>query len=229
MITIKAYLFNPSAISFIGAIVAAIGVFLKTKRSKELVFFGALIVAIGAFWEAGQSRSFEMKVQAKDEEIKKLNDYILSTITGGDSYCCLSLSSINSVTNSARMFACHMGEYPLYDVSFRIVDLEKFEKIVKDKELTFNNIMRNDINISVGNISPGSSMVLREINLGYENEKNFNVFISSRNGFVVQRIRLKRIGGKWVMATKVMKGDTKLYEIIDEKFPKNKDGSITWD
>jgi len=219
MINIKAYLLNPNAIIFLGVTISAIGIFWKARRSKTLILIGALIIAIGAFWSEGKARKLEIELRMKNEEIEKINDYI----TGGDGFCHLSLVSINSRNNTASLVAIPMGEYPLYDVSFKIFDVNEFEKITKEQPA------KASIDIDIGNIAPGITQRVGSINLGYENEKRYNVFIFARNGFCTQWIRLKRIGGEWVMATKVTRGETKLYEKIDDRFPQDRYGNIDWD
>lgn len=223
MVNIKAYLLNPNAIVFLGVVVAAIGIFWKARRSKTLVFIGLIVVAVGAFWAAGQARKLEIKVKAKDEEIKELNNYILSTITGGDSFCRLGLVSINSRNNRASLVAIPKGEYPLYDVSFKIFDVEEFDRITSEEPA------RGSIDIDVGNVAPGITQRIGNINLGYGNEKRYNVFIFARNGSYTQWIRLKRIGREWVMATKVARGDSTLYKEIDDRYPQDRFGNIDWD
>lgn len=213
------FIYGPSAATFIGALIVAIGAFRKTKQAKIVVLIGAIIVAVGSFWSAIQSNKFE-------SELKVQNYCILSTITGGESFCRLSLVSINSSTNNALMIAIPMGEFPLYEVNFRIADLETFEKMPED--FTYDDFSKTQININVGNLSPGICKELGKLNLGTGNEKKYNVFISARNGFFTQLIRLMRIEGKWVMATKVMKGETKLWERIDSAFPKNEVGEVNW-
>jgi hypothetical protein len=223
MVNIKAYLLNPNAIVFLGVIIAAIGIFWKARRSKTLVLIGTFIVAVGAFWAAGQARKLEIEVKAKDVKIKELNNYILSTITGGDSFCRLGLVSINSRNNRASLVAIPTGEYPLYDVSFRIYDVEEFEKVTSQQPA------EPSLDFYVGNIASGITQKIGDINLGYGNEKRYNVFIFARNGSYTQWIRLKRIGGEWVMATKVAKGDTTLYKKIDDRYPQDRFGNINWD
>lgn len=213
------FIYSPAVVTFIGAIIAAIGAFNKTKQAKRIVLIGAVIVAVGSFWSAIQSNKFKA-------ELKMQNYYILSTITGGENFCRLSLVSINSITNNALMIAIPVREYPLYEVNFRIIDLAKFEKLPED--VTFEDFSRTQININVGNLSPGVCKVLDKLNLGTGNEKKYNVFMSARNGHFIQLIRLKRIEGNWVMATKIMKGDKKLWERIDDKYPKNEEGEIDW-
>jgi hypothetical protein len=223
MVNIRAFLFNPNAIVLLGVIVVAIGIFWRARRSKTLVLIGALIIAVGAFWAQGQTRKLEIKIQAKDKEIKELNDYILSTITGGDSFCRLGLVSINSRNNRASLVAIPKGEYPLYDVSFKIFDVEEFEKTTSEQPA------KPSLDFHVGNIAPGITQKTGDIYLGYGNEKRYNVFIFARNGFYTQWIRLKRIGGNWVMATKVTRGDKILYKNIDDRYPQDRFGNINWD
>jgi len=217
-VDIKYFIFSPSTVVFIGALITAIGAFWKAKQSKKVIFIGTLIVVVGAFWVAAESNKFE-------DEIKRLNNYILSTITGGDSFCRLSLVSINSSTNNALMCAIPVGEYPLYDVHFTIADLGKVEKMPDD--FTYEDFRRTVTNINVGNLA-GSCKVLGKLNLGSGDEKKYTVNIIARNGFFTQLIRLKRIEGKWIIATKVMKEEIKVWERIDSAFPRNTAGDVNW-
>jgi hypothetical protein len=57
------------------------------------------------------------------------------------------------------------------------------------------------------------------------------IFISARNGFVDQLLRARRLHGRWIFASKVMRGyknDEVLLEKIDEGFPRNKQGQVDW-
>ena len=207
---------GPSQLMLIGAII---------------VSFGGFIVAIGGFWSASETQHFQQEVKIKNAKIEELNNYVLSTITGGDSYCYLAFASINNVTNEAVILAVSQGKYPIYDAGFRVVDLEEFSKISKN-HVTFEIIQKSEQNIGIGNMSPSAAKVIGKFNLGSGNEKNYNVFISARNGFFTELIRLKRIDGKWKVATKVIKteGDKeiKLSENIDGKFPRAKNGDVEW-
>ncbi len=207
---------GPSQLMFIGAIIVAIGGF---------------VVAIGGYWSARETQHFQQEVKIKNEKIEELNNYVVSTITGGDSYCYLAFASINDVTNEAVVLAVSQGKYPVYDAGFRVVDLEEFSNIPKD-QFTFETIQKSEQNINIGNMSPSAAKVIGKFNLGSGDEKNYNVFISGRNGFFTELIRLRRIDGKWKMATKVMRteGDkqSKLSESIDEKFPRTEDGNVKW-
>ncbi|MHC4198197.1 MAG: hypothetical protein ACYSRP_09905, partial [Planctomycetota bacterium] len=66
-------------------------------------------------------------------------------------------------------------------------------------------------------------------------QQNFNVFISARNRFVTQLIRLQRIKGFWKSATKVTRKiyeenkSVVLLEKVDPEFPRNNTGQVQWE
>lgn len=191
---------------------------------SAIIFFGAIIVAFGGFLAAVQTNKFQ-------GEITRLNNFILSSITGGDSFCYLALSSINHKTNDALILAVSQGKYPLYDVAFRIVDLDEFGKVKNN--LTLDNVIKSETIINVGNMTISAGQMLRKINLGSRDEKKYNVFISARNGFTTQLIRMRRINNEWKEATIVTKRDgdkeIKLFEVIDKEFPRNNKGEVDWE
>jgi len=205
-------------------------IFIRSFDGAGVIFIAAIVAAFGGVMAAWEARKFESEVKAKNEEIVRLNNYILSSITGGDSFCYLALANINNVSNRALLTAISKGRYPLYDVHFRIVDLEELYKI-KDN-MTFENLKKTERTFNVGNIHPNVARMLGTIELGAKNEKEYNVFISARNGVFTQLIRLKHINEEWKTATKVLKreGDNNivLLEKIDEKFSSNENGEVDW-
>ena len=199
-----------------------------------LIFIGALISATGAIWAARQQIASERELKQKNEEITELSKQISYSITGGDSFCYLAFQlPENCSNNNAMAVIVHKGEYPLYDVGIRIVDLAKFARYVKGKEkLSFEDTQKAEKSIKIGNISPSQATFLGKWSLPQANDANYNVFISARNGFFTELIRIKCIDDKWVSAYKVDTGPGKetklLYEKIHEDFPKNKEGKIDW-
>ena len=136
--------------------------------------------------------------------------------TGGDSFPYL---SVQISEGKASMTALHEGEFPLYDVNARIVDLNKMDK----EDIT--TILGT--NISIGSMIPSHASLV-PVQLPIEDreveEQSFNIFMTARNGGFTQLIRLKKINNKWLSATKVLKNnDQVLLEKVDNDFPRNKD------
>lgn len=149
-----------------------------------------------------------------DKSAKQLAGYT----TGGDSFPYLSMQ-ICEDTGKATMVALHEGEFPLYDVSARIVDINRMDK---DNITTMLGT-----NVSIGNMIPShTSLVHKQLDI--ENSEaetqSFNIFMTARNGGFTQLIRLKKVKNKWLSATKVQNNSgLVLLEKIDEDFPENKD------
>lgn len=200
-----------------------------------LIFIGVLISAAGAIWAARQQTVSERELKQKNEEIAELTKQNLYSITGGDSFCYLAFQlPDNCSDNSALLSIVHKGEYPLYDVSIRIVDLAKFTQHIEGKEKPlFEDIKKAEKSINIGNLSPSKAMIFGRWSFPQESVVNYNVFISARNGYFTELIRLKCIDNKWVSAYKVHTwhgNETKLlYEKIHENFPRNSEGKVDWE
>ncbi len=97
---------RPALITFIGAVISAIGGFWasgsKPKPARIIVVVGVVISAIGAFWASQQQDSFNLNLLNKSEEIARLNQKLASLVSGGDSFCYLDISSLNSVKNTGQ-------------------------------------------------------------------------------------------------------------------------------
>lgn len=192
-----------------------------------LILLGAILSAIGALWASQQQAKFEHDLKVKSEEIAKLNREIVNSVIGGDSFCYLSIGSINPQNNIGILVAVSQGEHPIYDVRARIVDLQKFEKI-KDN-LTLQTINQSETHINIGNMIKGMSWMVREFPLGNTTlQKNFNIFFIARNGFYIQLLRLRKVNDKWISATKVEKNGEVIFEKIHDNFPRSEKGEIDW-
>lgn len=56
-----------------------------------LMLIAAILGAIGALWASRQQAQFERELRLKSEEIAQLNKKTLDAVTGGDSFCYLSI------------------------------------------------------------------------------------------------------------------------------------------
>ena len=209
----------PAVIIFAGVVISAIGGFWAYRRQDSfklkpaiMILIGVVINAAGGLWASHQTA--------------QLNQELVDSIIGGDSFCYLTVGNIDSVKNIGQFVILHEGKNPLYDVHVRIVDLEKFDQI-KGK-LSFATLKQTDTNISIGNFAPASAQMLHQVTLGNGDTRRFTIQFSARNGFFTQALRLKKIHGKWISATKVMREGREDYEEVDDEFPRTADGNVEW-
>lgn len=191
-----------------------------------LILLGAFLSAIGALWASHQQTDFQIALNNKNEEIISLQGKILDSVMGGDSFCYLALSNLNSVNNSGIIVFVHQGDDPIYDVQARIVDLQEVEKLkgAQDQKA----LTKSDRIINVGDIAPNMSSMFDPISLGQGDRRDFNIFFTAKNGGYIQRLRLRKVNGVWTHATLVKRDNKIIFEKIHKDYPRNKDGEIDW-
>jgi hypothetical protein len=130
-------------VAFVGAIISLAATLLGAPATVIVV--GALIAAGGAFWASRERAWWEHLLSAK-------NDEIAAMVTGGDSFCYVSLAIGDGTTDSPDVVIEHEGKYPLYDVSIQMVDLEKLRRIKTENLGTLTDARTF---LHVGNLIPG--------------------------------------------------------------------------
>ena len=211
---------QPAVIIFAGVVISAIGGFWAYRRQDSFklkpaitILIGVVINAVGGLWASHQTA--------------QLNQELVSSIIGGNSFCYLTVGNIDPVKNIGQFVMLHEGKHPLYDVHVRIHDLDKSDQI-KGK-LSFATLEQTDTNISIGTLPPSTARMLHGITLGDGDTRRFAVQVSARNGSLFQPLRLKKIDGEWVRAIRVTRGrDEVIYEEIDDKFPRTAEGDVEW-
>lgn len=223
-----------------GALISAVGglwVFVAENERigspAVVVVVGAFITAGGALWSSSERTKFERELRDRSDEIADLNRKIAASVTGGDSFCYAAMGSVGVAgENAALLMVVHQGEYPLYDVNLRIVDLPEFRRAVDAGQLSLAG--PGETTVDVGNMSARSARPIQVWQLPDGDQASYNVFFNARNGFWSQSLRLKRVGGEWKSATQVSKdimGDEKpplLHEQVDPEFPLNEQGEVEW-
>ena len=220
----------PTIIIFAGVVISAIGGFWAYRRQDSfklkpaiMILVGVVINAVGGLWASQQTA--------------QLNQELVDSIIGGDSFCYLTVGNIDSVKNIGLFVLLHKGKHPLYDVDVTINDLDKFDQIKGKPSLA--TLDQRATNFSIGTLIPSSNAlypliyrrkhILDWIALGDDDTRSFNVQVYARNGFFGQALRLKKIDGEWVSATKVTRGwDKVIYEEIDDKFPRTAGDDVEW-
>ena len=219
---------QPAVIIFAGVVISAIGGFWAYRRQDS--FKPARTILVGAFINAAGGL-------LASHQTGQVNKEIMNSIIGGDSFCYWTVSNIDSDRNMGLFILLHKGKHPLYDVDITINDLDKPDQIKGNPSLA--TIDQGATNISIGTLISSENdlypeiyrkkQILGWVALGDGDTRSFNVQIYARNGFFHQVLRLKKIDGEWVSATKVTRGwDKVIYEEIDDKFPRTAGGDVEW-
>ena len=175
----------------------------------------------------------EVSLRKKSEEVARLNAEIVRSVTGGNNFCYVNLVTGDTGENSATIVVVNAGNYPLYDISFRMwdpADYEKSSQISKSLE-DFN---RHALIKNVGNLNPHSVKSYESFILPDTDSKSFKVTINARNGAFTELLRLRKVDGVWKRAFRVHSGfmnqdeSTLLIEKADSDFPRERNGKINW-
>ena len=103
-------------------------IFSELLGPSGLVLLTAIVSGLGAFWVAVQQSKSSQALEAKNKKIEELQERISDLITGGDSFCYFQIGAFAPGANRGILMAIHHGDYPVYDVKARMVDLQNFEQ-----------------------------------------------------------------------------------------------------
>ncbi len=133
-----------------------------------MIGFGTLFTFLGQQIISDRSSKKIEKLSKENiklnNEITKLNKEIVNSVIGGDSFCYLTIGSVDVKTNTGLLMVVHKGEHPIYDVNARLVDLQEFNKI-KDK-IGIHNFQQADTNIQIGNMIKNTASMIKSVSLG---------------------------------------------------------------
>ena len=187
-------------------------------------------------WSAGETERFNKVFMdgwttSKSGETAKIHKQIASSIAGGNSFAYIVPAFFNPTHNSPMLTLVHRGEYPLYDLTVRILDMATFDKMVRPNN-SYSDKLREEVQLSVSNIAPNQASMLKTVQLGSD-PLRWNLFFSARNGFFTELLRVRRVGNEWKTALKVIRtpsssNDQILLEKIDLGYPLSKDGQVEW-
>jgi hypothetical protein len=195
-----------------------------------LVMTGAVLAALGAFWASAQKAQFEHELRLKSEELAELSKTTLAAVTGGDSFCYIAVSQPSPGTSRALAMVIHTGEHPLYDVSARLVDLDKFDGLKGQGTYTYEALNSTQTLIQLGTLIPKHAGELGRWDLNAFPLRGMNIFFTARNGGFTECLRVRRVGDSWAQAILVTRegGGTTLFEQVDAAFPREPDGKVDW-
>jgi hypothetical protein len=204
-------------------------VFIQSNNSKvaEARRDDALKGLSTAVQETARIQSLNTELQ---EHLLKQSDTIsglarkaIDTAIGGDSFCYMAMERASMDLGSAMALFVKVGEYPLYEITAWILDLENA------------GTLGDQIQLPLGNMMAGATSHITSTRFMFSgsDRRRFNVFFNARNGFWSQQLRYRRIGGKWLMAYQVWRQGAAgeggpLSEHIDDGYPRKADGSVEW-
>jgi hypothetical protein len=188
--------------------------------------------------------NLEKEVQLKSEQLVRLAEAnaaltqdVSKSITGGDTFCYFMHSFPVRTTNTIFRVLIPVGRYPLHNIEIKIVDgnkskevAEKFRPPLPISELKkAETIIRKPILFKA---EVGDSLNDGYVDLPPEKDyQSYSIFFSARNGAWHQQVSLRRVEGKWKLASRVRMAGTMtllMPEMVSQDFPKDKNGNIMW-
>ena len=160
--------------------------------------------------------SVESRLEKVAADLNAAADRIVSSTVGGNSFCYLLVASLPKPQQN--LFVVHVGEYPLYGVTARVVNIGIFTaKMASGSNLMHDSQFETILNI--GDMVPGFGRTL-PIRLDLDTyPEGANIFFTARNGAWTQLLRATQVGNDWVTATKVVRGTSEPIEVLLEQTP----------
>jgi len=186
---------------------------LKLLTPAHVIFLGVIISAIGGVWASYQQKTSAEVNAALNREIKE-------SITGGDSFCYLTVTQLKNPNDVGLLLVNNAGKYPLYDLSMRMANLDDVEQLAS-REHNSLDVLKLGTSFTLGNLSAGLATSLGTIPLPRQKQLRFNVFFYARNGSFTELLRLKNVDGIWRQAIRVtpeFKPEQVIFEKIDPEY-----------
>ncbi len=221
------FLKEPTVLTTIGAGLAAVGTLISTW---------------GAITASNKRAQFEYELRAKSDKIatlaeenQKLAQENNVLITGGDSYCVVTLAKETSEPDNVRiLFVRHVGTHTLSDIRIRLLDLDEMERLQTQERLS--NVAAASRSAKFYNIvvlPKDSDFIIDRIELPSGADQLRLIFdITSRAGGLKEKFTMRKVNGSWRLASKIFRfpGDESqpLLEEAEPDFPRDSSGKILY-
>lgn len=200
--------------------------------------------------EAAKAASASAKVasktslQAQQETIRarresKLADAQLEeSVDAADSHCYLTFTLKEADSGRFMMYATHLGNHTLHQVTGYIVDIRYMDEISKSPTLQEvqkqTNVLFDTHGFEVGDLIVGTLKQMGQLQVTPRSDMyKFNIFFTAENGHWSELYRAKHLASGWTQATLVMwqrhpgeKPEER--QFVDPSYPRNKNGAINW-
>lgn len=190
----------------------------RESRERSEQNFKGIAGGIESAIEQSQ-QEFNATMKQSDKELNGITR-TLDTFTGSESYAYLSY-----VPRQGFLSFVHKGDYPLYGVTARIVDLDQIQQ----------NLL--GVVVSVGDMIKGHA-AMHPIPNGLPlqgDHFNANVFFNARNGDWIETFRAHQTKDGWARAMRVegrftiLKKAKPMCETVDRQFQLDSEGKVEKD
>lgn len=166
----------------------------------------------------------ENRINAVIDNLEEHTRKLVGCVTGGNSYVYLKV--VGRGSDFTTWIAAHGGEcdFPVYGATAEIVDLDLFDALV-----VHGDVEEAYTSVSIGDLIPRGARIVKEFDLGEGDARNFNIFITARNGHIDQKLRFRRVNGSWTRASRVNNDSGVVLVEVDKDYPKNDLGEVCWD
>lgn len=183
----------------------------KVKLRKKLILIGSALSIVGAFVGA--------LAQAKDSY------ELWAFSTGGGDYCYFFYMA--KASNAIKFSVVNNGEYPVYDISMEITDLNRWDQIKiqhpeffskSESPLTDQLVdelfawqRETRIDLPVGNLRPNEQRMVWDSPIPKDDLQRYYVTMMARNGYFEEEILLRKRGdGTFTWAFRVWRGSPRI-------------------
>jgi hypothetical protein len=216
--------YSLSALTVLGAFWIA----LADKKSSKAAKIVAAIIVLSSIMALAKNIQAERAQAAFEREMRVKAEETLRQVTGGEGFTEVSLSGLNPSSSEALLAISNGGDYPLYDVSLSIIDLEmqhELERRGVPPSESFFSVMNN---LGPFNIGPHQTKLIKNWKLHGSQSLSYAINVTGRNGAWFQALRYRLIGDKWVRATSVKRNNDVLLHEIEDGYPLDGTGEPKW-
>jgi hypothetical protein len=127
-----------------------------------------------------------------------------------------------------------VGSRSCYDVSIQIKDVDSFKKAIGLSPTKSLNDLKTALPyVHIGTVPPTDVVpIFRQLDLEGHEERRLSFVVSFRNGWVFQKLALRKVQAQWKKASHMTVHLTgkpvQNIEEVDPEFPRLSSGEISW-
>jgi hypothetical protein len=208
----------------LGGLWIAFGDDRARKGSKVVAALIAVAAVVSLFDDFRASRAregFERDLRVRTEETFK-------QVTGGDGVATIALSNLSVEGSTSWLVVNNPNDYPLYDLSFAIVDLERQAQMRLSGTSTEDSLFGSLLTVGPLSLGPRQTQLVRKLDVKSTPRISFAANATARNGAWFQALRYRRLPSGWVKASRVSKDGRTIDEVVDDGYPRGSSGEPEW-